>query len=187
MSRRLTCRPSGKLAALVARLRADRAGTATIEFGMVVSVMLMVMLNGVEVARFYYSKMEVQNAVQMAGQAVWKLCDSTSKTPTSSNCTNRDTKITTALQSTSLGNAVTLASGYPTEGYYCINSTSGVLQSAGSTKPADCSGYGGTAAQQAGYYVTIQAQYTYAPIFSTITVGGSLPTTVTAQTVTRLL
>jgi Flp pilus assembly protein TadG len=171
---------------LFARLRGCRAGTATIEFAIVASALLMVMLNGVEVARYYFAKMELQNAVQMAGQAVWKLCDTTAKIPTNTNCTNRDTKITNSLQATSLGTDVTLSSGFPTEAWFCINSGTGVLQSAGSTKPTDCSSYGGTAAQSAGYYVTIQAQYTYAPIFTTITVGGSLPTTVTAKTVTRL-
>jgi Flp pilus assembly protein TadG len=187
VTRRSLSPPSGSHPTLFARLRACRAGTATIEFALMASSLLLVMLNGVEIARFHFAKMELQNAVQMASQAVWKLCDSTSKTPTSTNCTNRDTKITTSLQSTSLGTGVSLSSGFPTEGWFCINSTTGALQSAGSTKPADCSAYGGTSAQSAGYYVTIQAQYTYAPIFSTVTVGGSLPTTVTAKTVTRLL
>lgn len=147
---------------------------------------MMIMLNGVEVARYYYGRMELQNAVQMASGAVWKLCDTSAKLPTSTNCANRNTKITTALQSTSLGNAITLSSGFPTEGYFCINTTTGALQSAGSSQPANCSPYGGTSSQSAGYYLTIQAQYTYAPIFSSVTVGGSLPTTVVAKTVTRL-
>lgn len=149
--------------------------------------MLAVMLNGIEGARYYYGRMELQNAVQMASQAVWKLCDTSAKLPTSTNCANRNTKITAALQSTSLGSSVTLSSSYPTEGYFCINSTSGALQTAGSTKPANCSAYGGTTSQSAGYYLKIRAQYTYAPIFSAVTIGGSLPTTVVAETVTRLL
>ena len=130
--------------------------------------------------------MELQNAVQMASQAVWKLCDTTAKLPTSTNCSGRSTTITNALQSTSLGTAATLTSGYPTEGYFCINSATGALQSAGSTKPANCSAYGGTSTQSAGYYLTVRGQYTYAPIFSGITVGGSLPTTIIATNVTRL-
>ena len=168
------------------RLRESTAGTATIELALVASTLLLVTLNGVEIARFYFAKMELQNAVQMASQTVWKLCDTTAKLPTSTNCSGRSSKITNALQSTSLGSAVTLSSGYPTEGYFCINSATTALQSAGSTKPADCSAFGGTSAQSAGYYLTMRAQYTYTPIFSGITVGGSLPTTVTATTVTRL-
>lgn len=181
----MTVRQS-RIARLLRELRRCVAGAAAIELGLIASTLSVVMLNGVEIARYYYARTELQNAVQMASQAVWKLCDTTAKIPTSTACTGRDTKITNSLQATSLGTSVTLSAGFPTEGWFCINSGTGALQSAGSTKPANCSAYGGTSAQSAGFYVTIKGQYTYAPIFSAVTIGGSLPTTVVAKTVTRL-
>ena len=53
------------------------------------------------------------------------------------NCPGLNNAIAASIQSTSLGTAITLASGYPAEGYYCVD-TSGVLQSVGtlSNKPA---------------------------------------------------
>ena len=52
--------------------------------------------------------------------------------------------LTTAIQSTNLGAAVTLASGYPAEGYYCINTSTNALQLVGgvTSKPANCSAAG---------------------------------------------
>jgi Flp pilus assembly pilin Flp len=166
-------------------LRGNRRGTASIEFGVVAGTLVLVMLNGVEVARYYYGKTQLQNAVNMAGAAVWDACETLAQLPTSSNCSTRGTRLTNALQSTSLGSAVTLSSGFPTEQWYCVNG-SGVLTAAGTTKPSDCSAAGGLATEQAGYYIFIQGQYTYTPLFATITVGNSMPPTVTATSVTRL-
>ena len=97
MTARTRLEPS-RFAALARALLADRAGTAAIEFGLIASTLLLIMLNGVEVARYYYGKMQLQNAVQMAGQAVWDHCDTTAKIPTSA-CSGVSTKITNALQS----------------------------------------------------------------------------------------
>jgi len=167
-------------------LARDRRGAASIEFGLLATTLVLVMLNGVEIARYWYGKTQLQNAVHMAGQAVWDECEFTSMLPTTTNCPNRNTRMTAGLRSTSLGSAVTLSSGYPTEQWYCVNNGTGALTAAGSTKPADCSGYGGTSSQQAGYYIAIQGQYTYSPLFTTITLGNSMPTTVTATSMTRL-
>jgi Flp pilus assembly protein TadG len=171
---------------LLGRLCQDQSGTASIEFGVVVSTLLMIMLNGIEVARYYFLKMELQNAVQTAGQAVWNYCNTSTKLPTSTACSGVSTKITNALQSTSLGSSVSLSSGYPSEGYYCINSSTGAFSYAGTTSPSNCSAYGGSTSQYAGYYIRIQAGYTYAPLYSTVSIGSTLPTALTASSMTRL-
>ena len=88
-------------------------------------------------------KMEMANAVNSATLAAWNACD-TKHLPAKTNCTGLTSAITTGLQTTSLGTSVTLASGYPTEGYYCVNS-SGVLTNVANysaTPPATCSGAG---------------------------------------------
>lgn len=167
-------------------LRSNRSGTASIEFGLIAGTLVLVMLNGVEVARYYYAKMELENAVHMAAQAVWDECETTAQIPTNSNCSGRNTRMTNALQSSSLGNSVTLSSGFPTEQWFCVHSGTGALSPAGATKPTDCSGYNGLATEQAGYYITVRGQYTYSPIFTTITLGSAMPTTVTSTTMVRL-
>jgi Flp pilus assembly protein TadG len=169
-----------------AALRHDRQGTASIEFGLIAGTLIVVMLNGVEVARYYYAKMELENATHMAAQAVWDECETMSQIPTNTNCSGRNTRMTNALQSSALGNAVTLSSGFPTEQWYCVNSGTGALSAAGSTKPADCSSAGGLATEEAGYYIIVRGQYSYTPLFSTISLGSAMPSTVTSTTMVRL-
>jgi Flp pilus assembly protein TadG len=176
----------GKLRCAGWMLRHSRSGTASIEFGVMAGTLVLVMLNGVEVARYYFAKTELANAVHMAAQAVWDECETTAQLPTSSNCSGRNTRMNNGLHSSSLGNAVTLTSGYPTEQWYCVNNGTGALTAAGSTKPANCSSFGGLSSEQAGYYLTVRGQYTYTPLFATITVGSAMPSTVTSTTMVRL-
>jgi Flp pilus assembly protein TadG len=169
------------------RLR-DETGAATVEFALSTGVLLTVMLNGVEIARYFYIKMQLQHAVQMAGQAVWKTCDTAAKVPVTINCSGRTAAITTALQSTSLGTSVTLSSGFPTEAYYCTATSGGALTSVGavtSAKPINCSPTGSASAIP-GDYVLIQADYTYAPIFRGITIGSQMPTAMQASVTMRV-
>jgi hypothetical protein len=100
--------------------------------------------------------------------------------PATVNCTtangaavNLNTAITAAIQSSSLGTSITLLSGYPAEGYYCINA-SGMLQSVGSlsSKPSDCSAAGNSALTP-GDYIQVGVTYTYAPLFPGISVMGA--------------
>lgn len=170
------------------RLLRDESGLAAMELALVAGTLSTVMLNGVEIARFYFAKMEVQNATQMAAQKVWKTCDTPAKAPVTINCSGRTTAITTGLQSTSLGSSVSLSTGFPTEAYYCAATSDGALISVGavtSAKPSTCSP-SGSGSDTPGDYVVIQAQYTYQPIFSGITVGSLLPTTITSSTTMRI-
>lgn len=170
------------------RLLRDRTGAAAVEMALVMGTLSTVMLNGVEIARYYYAEMQVQNATQMAGQAVWKACDSPAKSPATIRCSARTAAITTALRSTSLGSGVSLSTGYPTEAYYCASTTDGSLTSVGavtSPKPTTCYPTG-SAADTPGDYIVIQSQYTYTPIFTGITIGSLLPTTMTSRTRMRI-
>jgi hypothetical protein len=93
--------------------------------------------------------------------------------PATKNCPGLNSAITAAIESTSLGTAVSLASGYPTEGYYCVNS-SNVLQSVGSlsAKPSDCSA-AGSSTTSPGDYVQVEVTYAYAPLFAISVMGVS--------------
>jgi Flp pilus assembly protein TadG len=172
---------------LFSRLTRDETGLAAVEFSLLVGMLLTVMLNGIEVARYYYGQMQMQNATQMAVQAVWQTCDTAAKLPATVNCPARTAAITAALQSTSLGSAVSLQSGSPTEGYYCI-STAGVLTSvaaANASRPSNC-GSVGSSTVTPKIYIRIAAQYTYAPLFHAITIGSVLPTTISSTSSMRL-
>jgi Flp pilus assembly protein TadG len=170
------------------RLLRDESGLAAIEMALVLGTLSTVMLNGVEIARYYFAQMELQNATQMAGQAVWKVCDLAAETPVTTRCSARTVAITRALGSTSLGANVTLSSGFPTEAYYCAATADGSLTSVGpvtSPKPTTCYPTG-SASDTPGDYIVIQAQYTYTPIFNNITIGSLLPTTLTSTTRMRV-
>lgn len=166
-------------------LARDGRGAVAVEFAMVVGTLVVILLNGIDIAKFYFQRMELENATQMAVQAVWKTCD-TNALPASTNCSGMTSAITTALASTSLGNSVSQQSGSPAEGYYCVN-LSGVLTyvSSATSKPANCSSVG-NASNQPGLYVRINTQYTFTPIFGSMSVGALLPTTVTSSAMMRL-
>lgn len=143
-----------KLFSTMKRLSAETSGMATIEFAIASTALTVGLLNGLEVARWSLQRMEMANAVHSATLAVWNACD-TKKLPAKSNCAGLNSAITTGLQTTSLGTSVTLASGYPTEGYYCINS-SGVLTNVANynaTPPADCSAQGDSTHSPGDYVV----------------------------------
>lgn len=156
--------------------RDDVSGVAAVEFSIVAAVLIVGLLNALDVGLYEYRRMEVENAAQVGAQAAWKTCyDTSTMLPATQNCSGLTAAVTAAVQSTSLGNAVNLASGYPREGYFCVNS-SGVLQSVGdvsSAKPANCAAAGNSGAVP-GDYLQIAASYSYSPLFpaSVIAVWG---------------
>ena len=131
--------------------------------------------------------MEVENASQMGAQAAWKTCNpNNNQIPATTNCPGLTTAITNAVQSTSLGTSVSLQSGSPAEGYYCVNS-SGALQyvSDVSSKPTDCT-TAGMSSLQPGDYIQMTTTFAYAPLFPGITVAGNFATPITKTSMIRL-
>jgi Flp pilus assembly protein TadG len=153
------------------RFRYDTQGTAAIEFAGASMLLVLGLLNSVDFGFYEYRRMEVENAAQVGAQTAWNICnDISTMLPATQNCPGLNAAITTAIQSTSLGNTVSLASGYPAEGYYCINA-SGTMQSVGSlsSKPADCSAAGDPSTSP-GDYIQVGVTFTYAPLFPGVTV-----------------
>jgi len=151
--------------------RHDARATAAIEFAGSAMFLVMGLLNA---SYYMYQRMEVENAAHAGAQAAWKTCyDQSSMLPATQNCSGLNSAITTAIQSTSLGTSVSLASGYPTEGYYCVNA-SGTLQSVGSlsSKPSDCSAVGSSTTSP-GDYIQVQVTYGYSPMFAISVMGVS--------------
>src|SRR6516162_8330376 len=152
----------------------DERGVAAVEFSIAAMIMIVGILNAADVGLYEYRRMQVENSAQVGAQAAWKTCyDTSSMLPATVNCPGLNNASAAAIQSTSLGTAVSLASGYPQEGYYCVNS-SGALQSVGdlSNKPANCSDAGNSSATP-GDYIQVGVSYPYAPLFSKLTVMGA--------------
>lgn len=167
-------------------LGADTSGLAAVEFAIASTVLMLGLVNGVEIARWSLQKMQVANATNSASLAVWNACD-TKHLPAKTNCTGLTAAITNGLNSTSLGSGVTLASGSPTEAYYCVNGSGALQQVAAYTdaKPADCSA-AGDSTRTPGDYVKIMTRANYTPLFGHVSVGGSLPSTFTSTAFIRL-
>jgi Flp pilus assembly protein TadG len=181
---------------LLAKLfRKDSRGVASIEFAFIATAVGVTLLNVSDVAIFMYDKLEVENATQMGAQAVYAACP-WNQLPATVNCSGLTTAITAGIQSTSLGTAATLVSGYPTEAYYCVSG--GALTSVGAVSqvnsgvvtavppPADCSA-AGSSSTRPGDYLQIQVTYSFTPLFNgSLTVASLLPTTITNTAWVRL-
>ena len=189
MARSKTWLP-GKLASRLARKTkaawADQRGVAAIEFGFFSVLLFASLANVTDVSIYIYQRMQVENATEVAAQAALKYCGSVNSLPATTNCANLLTAVQTAMQSTSLGTAVTLQTSPPSEGYYCINN-SGALQRVSdvTSKPADCSA-AGMPALQPGDYITIATTFTYTPIFARLSVAAGFPTPITRTAMIRL-
>jgi hypothetical protein len=91
-----------------------------------------------------------------------------------------------ALASTSLGTSVSLISGSPSEGYYCVNSSNALQYvSDVSSKPADCTA-AGMPSLQPGDYIQVQTTFPYAPLFPGISVTGTFATPINSTAILRL-
>jgi Flp pilus assembly protein TadG len=169
----------------VVALRGDIRGLAAIEFALIASFLAMAILNVVDVSVFLFDRLEANNATQMGAQAVWQTCD-LNHLPVTSKCPAMSAAVTAAVQSSSLGTAVQLQTGSPTDGFYCV-STGGTLQyvSDYSAPPANCFAAGNSGAAPAEY-VQVQTTYTYAPVFPGLSVVSILPTAIASSSWVRL-
>jgi Flp pilus assembly protein TadG len=166
-------------------LSRDRSGVAAIEFGLFASFLSLGMLNAADIGMYLYQRMEVENATEMGAQAAWKNCTLT-QLPATVNCPALNNAVQRAVQSTSLGTNITLQTGSPSEGYYCLNSSNALQYvSDVSSRPADCSAAGKPALQPADY-ISVQTTFAYAPLFPGITVASTFASPITRTAMMRL-
>ena len=162
---------------LLRRSLAQRPDNASYQLALVV-----LLLNLFDFSVLIWATMQTDNSAQMGAQAAFKTC-ATRPMPamTTGNCPNLTTAITTAVQGTSLGSGVTLASGSPGENYYCTSDAT--LQSVGTysspPNPFDCS-TAGAAGVIPGDYIVVQVNYSYAPTFSGLSLASSQTLSATA-------
>jgi Flp pilus assembly protein TadG len=168
---------------MLRRFRRDTRGTAAIEFAGASVLLVAGLMNAVDLGYYEHRRMEVENAAQAGAQAAWATCnDISSMLPATLKCPKLTAAVTAAIQSTSLGTAVSLAAGFPTEGYYCVNG-SNALQSVGSlaSKPADCTA-AGDSTKSPGDYIQVGVTFSYAPLFPGVTVMSVWGITSISQT-----
>jgi Flp pilus assembly protein TadG len=163
----------------------DKRGVAAIEFSLFAMFLTFAIMNVVDVSTYIYQRLEVENATQVGAQAAWKACD-LAHLPASTNCPALPTAVQTAVKSTSLGTKVSLQTGSPSEGYYCVNATNALQYISGtSSKPADCTA-AGTPSLKPGDYIKVQTTFPYAPLFPGITIAGFFATPITRTALMRL-
>jgi Flp pilus assembly protein TadG len=164
---------------------ADRRGVAAIEFGLFAIFLSLALANVTDASFYIYQRMQAENATEVAAQAAWKTCDP-SQLPATTNCSGLATAVQNAVQSTSLGTRVSLVSGSPSEGYYCVNSSNALQYvSSVSARPADCTA-AGTPSLQPGDYIQVQTTFTFVPLFPGLSIASTFPTTINRTAIMRL-
>jgi Flp pilus assembly protein TadG len=179
-----------ELAGRIKAISADQRGVAAIEFGIFSVLLALALANVVDVTMYLYQRMQAENATEVAAQAAWKACDLTvpplTMTTDCSTLAASVTAVQNALGSTSLGTRVSLVSGSPSVGYYCVNSSNALQYVSDiSSKPADCT-VAGTPTLQPGYYIRVQTTFTYTPIFPGMSISSTFPTPINRTTLMRL-
>jgi Flp pilus assembly protein TadG len=159
---------------------ANDAANIAIEFALVAPILVLLLMNILDLSRLIWARMEVDNAARMGAQAAFKSCSS-GTLPATTHCSGVSTTVTTAIQSTSLSTAVSLASGSPSENYYCVSGTS--LQSVGTysspPNPFNCTATGNPSISP-GDYIEVDVTYAYSPVFSGLTFASARTLTGTA-------
>ena len=166
-------------------ISSDERGVAAVEFALFAGMLSLAMINAIDVSTYVYKRMELENATQMGAQAAWKACD-TNHLPATTSCSGLTAAVTNAVQSTSLGSHVSMPSGSPSEGYYCLNNTNALQYvSDVSKKPSNCAAAGMPNLQPADY-IKVQTTFAYAPLFPGISITSAFVTPINKTAMMRL-
>jgi Flp pilus assembly protein TadG len=185
LKHRLARKLAFKLGARTRAIWTDQRGVAAIEFGFFAIFLAAALANVTDVSIYIYQRMQAENATQIAVQAAWKACD-LPKLPATINCQGLMTAMQAALTSTSLGTRVSLVSGSPSEGYYCVNSSNALQYVSDVTsKPVDCTA-AGTPSLQPGDYIQVQTTFTYVPMFPGLSVASTFASPINRTAFMRL-
>jgi Flp pilus assembly pilin Flp len=168
------------------QFRRSQRGAAAAEFALIIAVMAPALVNLVDLGFYAFRKVQVELAAEAGVQAIRAACGP-EQVPITQNCaTGLMAKITTAVQSTSLGTSATVPGNSPVEGYYCVDS-SRRLQLVGSTgtlsspltppSSTNCSAPG--SGSSPADYVQVTVSYTYTPLFPAASVVSLLPSPIT--------
>ena len=174
-----------RLAGRIKEICADEGGVAAVEFSLYALFLSLALVNVTDTSIYIYQRMQAEDATQAAVEAASKACD-LSQLPATANCPGLTSAINNAVKSTSLGTRVSLISGSPSEGYYCVNSSNALQYvSDVSSKPADCTA-AGMPALQPGDYIQVQTTFPYAPLFPGLSVTSTFATPINRTAMMRL-
>lgn len=157
-----------RLVRTLALFQGHAVGASAVELALLAPVLVIMTLNVVDVGMLVVRQMQVDNAAEMAAQAVYTECNSVSA-PASTNCPGYAAAISAAVNSTTLGAAITATNAEQ----HCCKNSSGNFQCQvynGATTTCTFAGDGTTAP---GYYVEVSASYTYTPMFGSVSVLAS--------------
>jgi hypothetical protein len=173
------------------------SGSAAVEMAVWISVIVVPLLSVTDIGLYGYRKMQVEIAAQQAVEAVRRACGFAAAPVTDATQCAPSTlanAISAGRTGTSLGTNVTLVSGYPIEGYYCVHATTGVLTAVGTagttgtppTSPATCATVTTGSTAPPVDYIRVKVTYPYTPMFSNLSVGSLLTTPITSEAWLRL-
>lgn len=163
----------------------DTHGVVAVEFALAATFMMTAMLNAADVGGYVWQAMQVENAAQMGVQVALQSCTA-AQLPVTTACSGFAAKVTTAVQATSLGTAIAVDGGQPTEGYYCVDGASKLIfVGALNNKPATCSAVGKSSVSP-GDYVVVAVSYTFKPLMAGASVAAFLPTPIRRSAVMRV-
>ena len=169
------------------QLLCDCRGVAAIEFAFIAGFLSIAVVNVSDISIYLYQRMEVENAAQIGTMSALKTCDPPLHVPAKLNCSGLSAAVTAAIQSTSLGNKITLSGDGISEGYYCLNSSNALqYMSSVSSKPADCSA-AGMASLQPADYLQVTVAFNYAPLFGGISVAGLFANPINKTAMVRMI
>lgn len=157
-------------------------GAATVEFALLSTVIIFMIANAIDLGYYIAVGMIVNTAAQMGAQAAWQTCG---VGPAASYCPGMNAAVTTAVQSTTLGTAISLSG--TTEAYYCVNSSGSLVQvgPVSSSKPANCTS-AGVSTNTPGDWVTVSVTYTFKSFFPGVSITRFMPATITDTAWMRL-
>jgi Flp pilus assembly protein TadG len=170
---------------MMRRFRHDARGVVAVEFAIAAIFMMTAMLNAVDVGSYVWQAMQVENAAQMGVQVALQSCTA-AQVPVTQACLGFGTKVVTAVAGTSLGTAITVDAGQPSEAYYCVDGNNKLmLVGALNNKPISCAA-AGKAFVAPGDYVVVAVSYTYRPIMVGAGVAAFLQTPIRRSAIMRV-
>jgi Flp pilus assembly protein TadG len=183
-------RPIQKLFSAARRYARERRGAAAAEFALVVTLLIVPILNVMDLGLYAWDKVQVDNAAQIGAQGARAAC-TYSFQPATVNCPGLSSAVQMAVHSTSLGTGVTSTTA---EHYVCyVSGQLKIVSDPPATPPTDCSqqdsngnNIGGSNTEKPGDYILVTTSYTYAPIFSAVSIASVLNTPITSTSWIRI-
>lgn len=154
----------------ISRFTADDRGAAAVELGLIGSMLMVAAMNAIDVGRYAFETSEVNAAAQAGAQAAYVACDP-AHTPATLNCPDLKKAVTSAIQATRLGSAVTLTTPMA-EAYYCVDEDHELQRvAAANAKPADCDAVE-NASGIPTLYLQVRVSHQFKPLFPGLTLAA---------------